>query len=405
MKSDVYRIREKNLSPELLKKNKTTAFNIINNYLNQLLNTDNFDGNFDNTITDIQKLADFLDDVIFGDVNVQPDWSQSDTGADDYIKNKPTIPSLPSGSNNQLLRHNGSTWAATSNLLSSVNDTALLVQEYGSYAYTVLKVLNVNTDSYAQIYIDGKKKARIIFKKNNGRSWTIETDSSDHNLTITSDYGLLQTIIESTGEIRAANLTANTMLGTNASKGIVSKTASDIKTYIGAADSFERVNNLSSTQPFNTGVATYYFDWSTAAYSNEWDTNITRATNTDRLTNTNTNDIHIKDNCCIEIQAGSLDKTTATMCYAELYFERYDSSNSLIEQVLLDKTWVPSMKSVGTLGDFWGVDNMFLQGNIEYILGEDEYSKMRVDVTYDGSTANCSFANGMQEHHEFKLIG
>ena len=37
-----------------------------------------------------------LDGVATGaEVNVQSDWNQTNTGADDYIKNKPTTPHVP----------------------------------------------------------------------------------------------------------------------------------------------------------------------------------------------------------------------------------------------------------------------------------------------------------------------
>jgi hypothetical protein len=46
----------------------------------------------DNNFTDTLKTK--LDSIAAGaEVNVQSDWNQTNTGADDYIKNKPTIPS------------------------------------------------------------------------------------------------------------------------------------------------------------------------------------------------------------------------------------------------------------------------------------------------------------------------
>ena len=48
-----------------------------------------------NDFTD--TLKEKLDGIASGaEVNVQPDWNQSSPGADDFIKNKPTIPTVPS---------------------------------------------------------------------------------------------------------------------------------------------------------------------------------------------------------------------------------------------------------------------------------------------------------------------
>ena len=38
--------------------------------------------------------ADLVDRIKQSEANVQSDWSQTNTSADDYIKNKPTIPSI-----------------------------------------------------------------------------------------------------------------------------------------------------------------------------------------------------------------------------------------------------------------------------------------------------------------------
>ena len=47
-----------------------------------------------NDFTDTLKTK--LDNIASGaEVNVQSDWNQSDNTADDYIKNKPTIPTVP----------------------------------------------------------------------------------------------------------------------------------------------------------------------------------------------------------------------------------------------------------------------------------------------------------------------
>lgn len=45
--------------------------------------------NIDYTISEKNKLAGIAEGA---EVNVQPDWNQSDNSADDYIKNKPIIP-------------------------------------------------------------------------------------------------------------------------------------------------------------------------------------------------------------------------------------------------------------------------------------------------------------------------
>ena len=53
------------------------------------LDTTNFDKNLDTTITDVQKLANAVDELELGGTQIQSDWSQADNTQVDYIKNKP----------------------------------------------------------------------------------------------------------------------------------------------------------------------------------------------------------------------------------------------------------------------------------------------------------------------------
>ena len=66
----------------------------------------------DYTTTEKNKLAGI---AAGAEVNVQPDWNQSNTGADDYIKNKPTIPAAQVSSD----------WNATSGVAQILNKPTL----------------------------------------------------------------------------------------------------------------------------------------------------------------------------------------------------------------------------------------------------------------------------------------
>lgn len=174
-----------------------------------------------------------------------------------------------------------------------------------------------------------------------------------------------------------------------------------IPTLPSAYNGWMRKSIITDSATFNTGVAIYTFSWTTVSYSVNWDTNINRTTS-DRLTNEIASTQLLRDNCCIEIATSDLDKSNITQCYAELHWARYDNNDTLIEELILDKAWVMMLDLGGTTGEIWGTENLFLQGDIEYPLSEDYYSKMWVEIYYDGPTANASLINGMQEHHHFR---
>lgn len=91
IKSNVYAIKERNLSPELLKSKINQVSVTLSDSNNIKLDTTNFDGNLDETITTVQELADAVDNLVIPDAQIQSDWNQSDNTAKDYIKNKPTV--------------------------------------------------------------------------------------------------------------------------------------------------------------------------------------------------------------------------------------------------------------------------------------------------------------------------
>lgn len=64
------------------------------------------------------------------EVNVQSDWSQANTSADDFIKNKPTIPTVGNGT--VTVKDNGTT-IGTFGLNDAANNTINLNEDYPDY--------------------------------------------------------------------------------------------------------------------------------------------------------------------------------------------------------------------------------------------------------------------------------
>jgi len=99
------------------------------------LDTTNFNKNLDNTVTDVQKLADKVDDL--------------------------NISSLPSGTVNQTLRHNGTEWVANSTLV--INRSA--------YVPTIFEVgckIGGEYDSYGKCRINSPAEGYVLFDPHQG---------------------------------------------------------------------------------------------------------------------------------------------------------------------------------------------------------------------------------------------
>ncbi|MEN6553941.1 MAG: hypothetical protein ABFC34_13765, partial [Methanobacterium sp.] len=109
------------------------------------LDTTNFDKNLDSTIIDCQKLADRVDELVLGDVNVQADWSQADSGLDDFIKNKPVIPTA------------NTNWLDTTNFDNNLAKTVTTVQILADRVDDFLLQSDWNqTDNQIEDYIKNK---------------------------------------------------------------------------------------------------------------------------------------------------------------------------------------------------------------------------------------------------------
>ena len=159
-------------------------------------------------------------------------------------------------------------------------------------------------------------------------------------------------------------------------------------------NSYYRKNDISTNVPFNVNKATYTSTWDTATYSENWNSALTRTT-TDRLKNTSSFKRVVTDNCAFFITASSLDMVNVTTCYAELFFKRYQSNGTLIETVKLDRQYIPDINT-GTQV-FWANVNLTVQGDITYDLNENEYSKIILEINYDGTTPNIDI-EGFHEH-------
>ena len=97
-----------------------------------ILDTTNFDKNLDTTITDVQKLADAVDELELGG-------------------------GLPDGVINNTLVHNGTTWVTNSRIQSFINN----------YGQSVVDFIYTPTGTKTRVYGDGSNCAVEIYKENN----------------------------------------------------------------------------------------------------------------------------------------------------------------------------------------------------------------------------------------------
>jgi len=111
------------------------------------LDTTNFDKNLDNTISDVQKLADAVDELVIPDAQIQSDWNQTNNTLLDFIKNKPEIPTLPAGTENQTIRKGASAWEAT-DILKVIADQ-----------FTNRVEINVSGNGYSQCLVNGDRSS------------------------------------------------------------------------------------------------------------------------------------------------------------------------------------------------------------------------------------------------------
>lgn len=96
--------------------------------------------------------------------NVQADWNQTDNTADDYIKNKPTI---PSGSGHTIQNNSGTSMSQRTNLQfigvdvtdDSTNDKTIVD---ANHAIDNLYVTNSNFGTAASIYLGGQHKTGAV---------------------------------------------------------------------------------------------------------------------------------------------------------------------------------------------------------------------------------------------------
>lgn len=142
----------------------------------------------------------------------------------------------------------------------------------------------------------------------------------------------------------------------------------------------------------------YIFNWSTETDSWYWDGKLSRS-NSDRLKNNDSIELLIEDNCAAFIDAGSLDKTGATFCYAELFLATFNSSNAQLSKWKLCRDYVGSYNAGTVL--HWDNKNLNLQGTKKYTLNPGDYSKLWVELNYDGTTPS-TFIEGWHEHTELK---
>lgn len=110
-----------------------------------------------------QILKEILDKAASGE-NVQSDWSQSDSTAADFIKNKPAIPSVPTAAQTLgelTLSSTGSSFETASNLtkenaaialgISEANLESLFGGAFVRFAYGDSSVLAVDSASDASV--------------------------------------------------------------------------------------------------------------------------------------------------------------------------------------------------------------------------------------------------------------
>lgn len=146
----------------------TTADDYIKNKPQNLVSDASY-VHTDNNFT--TSLKNKLDGIAAGaEVNVQSNWTQTDTTADDYIKNKPTIPTV----NNATLtvQQNGGTLGTFT--ANSSTDTTVNVQapkRVGPFSQTdihrfVIGLCEVNTSNTEQK--DSYSMGTIYFKRDNG---------------------------------------------------------------------------------------------------------------------------------------------------------------------------------------------------------------------------------------------
>lgn len=114
------------------------------------------------TITITDKNGTTTASISDGDANVQSDWNQADTTADDYIKNKPTIP--------------------------TVNNATLTIQKNGTNVNTF--TANASSDVTANITVhdvpSGGSSGQVLTKDSNDDydlSWTTPSGGSSYTAT------------------------------------------------------------------------------------------------------------------------------------------------------------------------------------------------------------------------------
>lgn len=302
-------------------------------------------------------------DLPAGLENVQSDWNQTNNAEADYIKNKPNVITTADGLNNgDMLYWNGSAWKVTTKL-----------KYISTLLYTSLAFLVQNDSGVKKFQVDNSTNGIDIFDSGGTYYLRIKKkDGTGHTtLVFPADNGVSGQVLVTDG---SGNLSWQNLDN----------------------DGWQRKNSITDLTPFNNDIAEYIVSWETATYSKNWDSSITRST-TDRLKNTGSVERLIRDNCFFTIMTNDLDLNGATICKAELFFDRYDSNNGLIERVLLD--W-DAVLSTGGVSAEWIGANLRLHGDIEYTLGENEYSKIWIKVSYDGISTGIQ----IEGYHEHEII-
>jgi hypothetical protein len=97
-----------------------------------------------------------LDGIAAGaEVNVQSDWNQTDDTADDYIKNKPTVPGILSGTTTLNVSADGSDTTGDGSVTTpyaTIQHTLdILPKDLGGYSVTI----NVRSNTTESVYIKG----------------------------------------------------------------------------------------------------------------------------------------------------------------------------------------------------------------------------------------------------------
>ena len=184
------------------------------------------------------------------EVNVQSDWNQTDTGADDYIKNKPTIPSgvsvdtaLSSTSENPVqnkvinsalngkAKGNARIFYGTSETAAETVTKVVTCDDYDTYTegdVLVVKFDHANTVTTPMIKVNRTLSAVYVRQMKNGELNTLENGGTLREVCIfvyTGSYWVVQGADDNTTYSNATTSDAGLMSATD--KGKVDKLVFD----------------------------------------------------------------------------------------------------------------------------------------------------------------------------------